>query len=87
MMPWVPYPFAALAKGGSAFLAAPTARNNLTQGMASQLAKDSVLRGAELWLRHQMLGYHWPSALEETVLPFFCGLFNHIASGQPGFSR
>jgi hypothetical protein len=30
-----------------------------------------------------MLGYHWPSALEETVLPFFCGLFNHIASGQP----
>jgi hypothetical protein len=34
-----------------------------------------------------MLGYHWPSALEETVLPFFCGLFNHIASAQPGFSR
>jgi hypothetical protein len=33
-----------------------------------------------------MLGYHWPSALEETVLPFFCGLFNHIASGGHGFA-
>jgi hypothetical protein len=33
-----------------------------------------------------MLGYHWPSALEETVLPFFCGLFNHIRSRGHGFA-
>jgi hypothetical protein len=34
-----------------------------------------------------MLGYHWPSALEETVLPFFCGLFNPHRIGRAWLCR